>query len=230
MNKQSNTYTFIYASVMVILVASILAFTALSLKPTQKRNIEIDKKMQILSSAKISSTTKDAEEKYAQYITNSYIVNHKGEVISGDAFSVELEKELIKPVEKQQLPVFEFKVDNGDVKYILPMRGKGLWGPVWGYISLNADKNTIYGVYFSHKSETPGLGAEIATENFQKQFDGKEIFKRNEFVSIAVLKVGTKSQGQDAVDGISGGTITSKSVEAMLKNCLQSYVNFLNKK
>lgn len=230
MNKQSNTYTFIYASVMVILVAALLAFTALSLKPTQKRNIEIDKKMQILSSAKISSTTKDAEQKYAQYITNTYIVNNKGEIINGNAFSIELEKELLKPIEKQQLPIYEFKTDNGELKYILPMRGKGLWGPIWGYISLNADKNTIYGVYFSHKSETPGLGAEIGTEKFQQQFDGKELFKQNKFASIAVLKAGTKAEEQDAVDAVSGGTITSKGVEAMLKHCLQSYVIFLNKK
>ena len=231
MNTQGNVYTFIYASVMVVVVAAVLAYTALSLKPLQTKNIEIDKKMQILKSAHIESTAENAEELYDKYIQRAFIVDSIGEIVSEDAkraFYIDMKKEILKPLGEQELPVYEFSSKAGEVKYILPVQGKGLWGAVWGYVSLNEDKNTIYGVYFSHKGETPGLGSEIDTPKFQNQFKGKKIFQNGQFTSIAILKKGRKAIGQDAVDAISGGTITSKGVEAMLKNCLQSYVEFLN--
>lgn len=107
------------------------------------------------------------------------------------------------------------------------MYGTGLWGPIWGYISFNDDKNTVYGTDFSHQGETPGLGAEIVTPAFSSQFIGKQIFKNNDFKSIAIVKPGKTAQGQDYVDGISGGTITSNGVDHMIKNTLEHYVEFL---
>jgi Na+-transporting NADH:ubiquinone oxidoreductase subunit C len=119
---------------------------------------------------------------------------------------------------------------EGQTKYIIPLRGAGLWGPIWGYVALNDDKNTVFGTYFSHASETPGLGAEIALPKFQQEFVGKHILNdRNEFVSIAVMKAGQNSDTQEQVDAISGGTITSKGVEAMLLNSIGQYEAFLNK-
>lgn len=225
-NTSGNLYTIIYSAVMVILVAAMLAYTALSLKPYQLKNIEIDKKTQILSSILVPSTAEDAEAKYNQYIVGSYIVNEAGEKVDGDAFGVELENEIKKPASERKLPIFVAKTDNGE-KLILPVRGAGLWGPLWGYVSLNEDKVTVYGVYFSHKGETPGLGAEIEQEFFQQEFKGKEIVKDGKVVSIAVMKKGQTAAGQDQVDAISGGTITSKGVEAMLKECLTPYQKFL---
>jgi Na+-transporting NADH:ubiquinone oxidoreductase subunit C len=102
-----------------------------------------------------------------------------------------------------------------------------LWGPIWGYVSLEGDANTIFAASFSHKGETPGLGAEITTSNFQTPFTGKQIFRDGQFRSIAVMKAGVKSETQDQVDAISGGTITSKGVEAMLYDCLSVYEAFL---
>lgn len=235
MNTNSNTYTFIYAAIMVIVVAALLSSTAIALKPLQNKNVEIEKKANILTSVRKAQNTNDAEDKntyieqeYKKYITNSYIINSKGEKQKGDAFLVDLHKEQAKSVEQRSLPVFECKDDDGSIKYILPVRGKGLWGPIWGYIALEADKNTIFGVVFDHKGETPGLGAEISTGWFQAPFAGKKILDdKGNLVSIKIIKGGANKNDIHGVDAISGGTITSKGVEAMLIDNLSSYKKFL---
>lgn len=230
MNKESNSYTLIYASVMVIVVAFLLAFTSQSLRPQQAKNEAIDKMRQILASVHIESTNAQAETLYKQYIQEEFVVNHQGERVDGKAFGTELVNELRKPVDQQVYPVYVAEID-GEIKYILSIRGAGLWGPLWGYISLDADRNTVYGAGFGHESETPGLGAEIDKPAFSDQFKGKKIFNSNgQFTSIAIVKPGQTAQGQDYVDGISGGTITSQGVDVMLKSCLAMYEPFLIKK
>ncbi|MFC2087108.1 NADH:ubiquinone reductase (Na(+)-transporting) subunit C, partial [Bacteroidota bacterium] len=118
---------------------------------------------------------------------------------------------------------------------IIPLRGKGLWGPIWGYVSLEDDYNTVYGAVFDHKTETPGLGAEINTTWFQKPFKGKNIFNQSgEFVGINIYKGGSGAAAnagdlKHGVDGISGGTITSKGVEAMIHDNLNLYTAYFNK-
>jgi Na+-transporting NADH:ubiquinone oxidoreductase subunit C len=211
MNRNGNTYTFIYASVMVVIVAAILSFTAISLKPMQKRNIEVEKKKNILTSININAITAEAEQVYEQTITRSYVINSKGEVVEGDAFVIDLKKEQAKPLEQRSLPVYEADLGDEGVKYVIPLRGSGLWGPIWGYIALNDNLNTIYGATFDHQGETPGLGAEIATPAFQEVFRGKKLFDNNgKFVSLVVAKAGENAPAEHRVDGISGGTITSK--------------------
>ncbi|MGL4992612.1 MAG: NADH:ubiquinone reductase (Na(+)-transporting) subunit C [Bacteroidales bacterium] len=237
MNRQSNSYTVIYSIVMVVVVAAVLAFTALSLKEKQTKNVEIDKKIQILNSIKVASNAKDAEALYEKYIKDSFVINAKGEKISSDsdraaAFNVDVPAQVKGNVgdkrNERELPVYIANLEDGSVKYIFPMSGAGLWGPIWGYVSLNDDRNTVYGAYFSHKGETPGLGAEIEKDFFYEQFAGKELFKEGVFKSIAVEKKGQKSlTGADQVDAISGGTITSKGVDAMLMDCLAPYAQFL---
>lgn len=230
MNRNSNTYTVLYAAIMVILVAAILASVSMALKPMQVRNVEIEKKQSILGSVNITSTAENADDIYAEKIVNQYTVNTKGENVEGDAFSVNLKKEHAKSDEDMLLPVFECQTDEG-LKYVLPVRGAGLWGPIWGYISLNEDMNTIYGANFDHEGETPGLGAEISTEAFEKQFIGKKIFDDNgELYSIIVAKVGQEAPAEHKVDGISGGTITSKGLEKMLLDDFTRYEEFLKKK
>ena len=230
MDSNSNVYTFIYASVMVVLVAAILSITAINLKPLQDKNIEVEKKKNILASVNIQATAENAEEIYAEMIVNYYIVNAKGEQVNGDAFIVDLKKERAKPVSDQNLPVFECEID-GSVKYIIPLRGSGLWGPIWGYISLEDDMNTIYGASFDHEGETPGLGAEISTDMFEVPFKGKQLFDQaGKFVSIFVAKASETAPEQHKVDGISGGTITSKGLEKMLFDDLSAYEAFFNSK
>ena len=131
------------------------------------------------------------------------------------------------PADERQLPVYVCRTDNG-LKYILPAYGAGLWGPIWGYISLDADGSKIYGAYFAHQGETPGLGAEIEKPAFSNEFKGLNLFKEGQFLPIAVVKAGQKPAGnEDYVNGISGGTITSKGVGAMIDNCLSPYKSFL---
>ncbi len=230
MNKNGNTYTFIYASVMVVLVAAVLSVAAIVLKPRQVKNAEIEKKQNMLASIRIEATTADAEAMYAQSIKNSYLVNAEGEQVAGDAFSVDLKKEKAKPVEQRLLPVFECDTPEG-LKYIFPLRGTGLWGPIWGYLALNEDLNTIYGVNFAHQGETPGLGAEISTPPFMDPFRGKTIFDAaGKLVSIIVAKSNENAPEKHKVDAVSGGTITSKGLQQMLLDDLTSYQNFITRK
>lgn len=228
MNKQGNTYTFIYSVVLVVVVAALLAVVALWLQPTQQENIKNEKRQNILRSVKITSTAENSEELFNKYITKQFIVNSKGEEVSGDAFNVDVAKESKKPCDAKALPVFIADID-GVIKYILPLQGTGLWGPLWGYISLDADKNTVFGTVFDHKGETPGLGAEITTDIFSNQFSGKLIFDNDQLVSILVKK-GSGATGAHEVDAISGGTITSKGVEKMIKDYLTCYEPFLKNK
>jgi Na+-transporting NADH:ubiquinone oxidoreductase subunit C len=231
MDRNGNTYTFIYAAAMVIFVAAMLASVAMLLKPRQVKNAEVEKKQNILAAVNIGSTTEDAEQIYAEKIRNQYVVNTAGEVVEGvDAFDVDLKKEKAKPLSERLLPVYECETASG-LKYIFPMRGSGLWGPIWGFVSLNADMNTIYGANFDHQAETPGLGAEISTDWFQEEFKGKKLYNNvGELISVTLTKPGQDAPEEHSVDGISGGTITSKGLELMLLEDFKSYSEFLMKK
>lgn len=225
MKKFTNTYIFVFSSVMVIIVALLLSVTAMSLKPFQDKNIEVEKKMNILASMQIPSTARNAVDLYRKYVVESFVIDNKGNKKEGiDAFNVDMKNELSKPEDQRSLPVFVGKLANGENAYSVPLRGKGLWGPIWGYVSFEKDFNTLYGAVFDHQGETPGLGAEIATPDFQKPFIGKKIFSDSTtFTSIQVVKGGIQPGDEHAVDAISGGTITSKGLEAMLRSCLIEY-------
>ncbi len=235
MNTNSNTYTIIYSAVMVILVAAVLAILAISLKEPQEKNKEIEKMQSILMSAGKGQVPKGAdknafiEDEYKKYIIDSYAVGVDGNKKDGEkAFDIDLKVQLEAPAESRKLPVFVFQ-DNGAKTFILPLRGTGLWGPIWGYVAVAADGSTVVGAVFDHKGETPGLGAEIGTSAFSNQFVGKEIFDGTTFTSIEVKKPGSKETTIHNVDGISGGTITSTGVSTMLRNCLTDYKEFLLK-
>ncbi len=224
MNTNSNSYTMIYASAMVVVVAFLLAFVSSSLRTTQNKNVEKDTKKQILAALNIRDIKGDeVEAKYNEYIKGDMLLNTDGTLTENTAaFSTAYEKEA---KEEGRLHVFVCEVE-GETKYVFPVYGAGLWGGIWGYVSLNSDKNTVYGVYFSHASETPGLGAEIATEHFQSEFKGKKTLE-NGVVTLGVAKNGKVEKAEYQVDGISGGTITSVGVDVMLKSCLESYKSFL---
>ncbi len=233
MNTQGNTYTILYSSIMVVLVAAGLSFTALTLKPSQEKNKEIEKKQSILKAVHIgldadqqNNKIKYIEDLYSKYITESFLVDSSGNRINGDAFATDISKEVRKPLNNRALPVFVSINNEGIKNYILPVYGRGLWGPVWGYVAVQDDYNTIVGVMFDHKSETPGLGAEINTPNFQHQFDGKKLFDDSKFVSVKVIKNQNTTKNPHAVDAISGGTITSNGVDQMLAECLSGYLEF----
>ncbi len=230
MNTQSNTYTFLYAAIMVVVVAAVLSFTALSLKGRQNKNKEIEKKQDILKAVNVASTPANAVELYDKYIVEAIIVNSEGEVKSNDkaeTFRVDLKKENSKELSERNLPVFIYTDAKIGKKLIIPVLGKGMWGPIWGFISMESDRKTIFGATFAHKGETPGLGAEIANAEFLAPFSGKQIFNQaGLFTSLKLVK-GTASNNPHAFDAVSGGTVTSKGLEAMLQDNLSSYEKFL---
>lgn len=224
MNTNSNNYTIIYASVMVIIVAFLLAFVSSSLKETQNKNVQLDTKKQILSALNIKNV-QNVDAEYQKYIKADMLVTEDGTLAENtEAFATNYEKEA---KENKRFHVFVAEV-NGETKYVFPVYGAGLWGGIWGYVALNGDKDTVYGTYFSHASETPGLGADIAEVFFQKQFEGKRTLE-NGAVALSVVKNGKVEKPEFQVDGISGGTITSNGVDAMLKECLSQYIKFLTK-
>lgn len=230
MNTQSNTYTFLYAAIMVVIVAAVLSFTSLSLKERQNMNKEIEKKQNILKAVNVASTPANAVELFDKYIVKAIIVDSEGEVKSNDkneTFKVNLKKENKKDLTERQLPVFVFNKEGIGEKLILPVRGKGMWGPIWGFISMESDRKTIFGATFDHSGETPGLGAEIANAEFLAPFTGKQIFNQaGLFTSLKLVK-GTASTNPHAFDAVSGGTVTSKGLEDMLLKSLGSYEKFL---
>ena len=239
MNKNSNLYIISYAAIMVILVAAVLTYASLSLAGRQNENVRIEKMSDILRSIgegaeadKAADKAKYITEEYNKYIVESYAVNVAGDRIdSVDAFKLltNLKAEYDKAPGDRLLPVFVSKNAEGVISYIIPVWGKGLWGPIWGYVALASDWDTVNGVVFDHKSETPGLGAEIATAQFQAQFKGKKILKDGKVVAIVLQKGGAADDDPYAVDALSGGTLTTHGLQNMLQDCLGDYDAYIAK-
>ena len=218
LNTNSDFYAIIYAAIVVVIVAFMLAGVSSALKPMQDENIKLDKMKQILSSLHIKDV-KDAKAEYEKVVKRDAVINAAGsEVKAEGGFDVPNDA-----ITADNLPIYVCEV-NGEEKYVIPMTGQGLWGGIWGYMAVNSDGNTIYGAYFSHASETPGLGAEIASEKFTSLFDGKSLFSGNE-----VLKTVKGRLNNEAVEvnSISGATITCNGVNAMLDKCLNNYKSYL---
>lgn len=231
MNVNSNGYTYTFATIMVVVVAVILSIAAMSWSGRQKANIRQEKKQNILASVGVDVDRSEAEVAFDQYIVQSLTVQN-GQVVNEDptaAFNIDMAAVVKEGVDERAVPLYVAEKD-GETFYILPLRGNGLWGPIWGYVALESDGNTVVGANFDHKGETPGLGAEIIAPFFTEQFAGKKLVDaEGNYKSIAVMKKGTGS-GDHVVDGISGGTITSDGVSAMLKNCLEPYANYFKNK
>ena len=214
MNKNSNLYIVIYSTVMVVVVATLLAVAALALKSRQDANILNEKKEAILAS--LSLTGQNYDE-----VIDAFVVNEKGEKIEGQD-PIQLLFDLPTAFAEHTLPVFQAQ----DGRIVVPVSGVGLWGPMWGYVALEKDMNTISGIVLDHAGETPGLGAEVATPKHQAMYKGKTIFEGEEFVSVTLRKGGAKDPNHE-VDAISGGTKTSDGVTAMLKTSLGAYLPLL---
>ncbi len=235
-NKDSNGYTFTFAIVLVVVVGSILALLATGLKPLQDKNAVVKKKIDILSAMLSvdemeSINRKNADQEFEKYVDvdDAVVLNNEGEVKEGvKAFDVDIQTEYknkeIKD-EQRNYPMFIAEKD-GKTVYIIPVVGKGLWGPVWGNISLGEDMNTIVGASFGHKGETPGLGAEIQQQFFVDRWIGETITDESgNFRKFEIVKDGSGAK-PSKVDGITGGTITSKGVEEMVNRCLQVYATY----
>lgn len=233
LDRNSNAYTLIYASIVVVIVAFLLAFVSKALEERSEANVRIDKKSQILAALNLRNVSKDqVEDTYSQVVVADQIINAKGMVVKdGAARDADGFKVADKEISDENLPLYVCQV-NGETKYVIPVTGKGLWDAIWGYVALNADKNTVYGVCFSHKGETAGLGALITEyEKFQKQFEGKRLMNddRTE-VALSVVKKGKSINGlslDSRCDAVTGATLTSNGVNDMLHDCLARYTTFL---
>ena len=222
LNTNSNVYTILYASVMVIVVAFLLVFVSQTLKDRQDANIVNDTKQQILSALNLRDLP-DVAGKYDQVIKADALMQKDGQLVEYKGqFNTTYKSEF----DKGNLHVFVAEVE-GQTKYIIPMNGLGLWGTIWGYIALNEDRSTVYGVYFSHSSETPGLGGEIAATKFQSRFPGKQVVDGKK-VGLKVLKYGKADKSSKyEIDGVTGATITSTGVNTMIGKVLSEYIPFL---
>ena len=226
-DKNSNSYTFGFAILMVIVVGSLLALASQGLKTRQEKNATDKKMMSILSAININATRENAKEMYNKYVIDSKIIS--GKDLNAEAFNVDIKKEFRDKnisVSDRNYPLYICEKD-GDKYYIIPVVGTGLWGPIWGFVALESDFKTIYGANFDHKSETPGLGAEIKYASYSDQYTGETISDTTgSFQPIIVVKDGSGSGINSKVDGITGGTITSKGVEEMTTRTLEVYVNY----
>ena len=228
-DRNSNVFTFGFAIALVIIVGSTLAILVTFLRPYQEKNTRDKKMISILGAVNVEANRENAQELFDQYITDSYVINARGEVIESDipAFDIDKKKEYKDKtiaIEDRIFPVF-IADREGESYYIMTMAGAGLWGPIWGYAAVGKDLTTLYGVRFNHQAETPGLGSEINSyDKFQKQWEGKKI--RNEdgsFHPMLVSKTPADPNDLYAVDGITGGTITSKALEEMVNRTMAVY-------
>ena len=227
MNKQSSIYTIVYIIVLAGVVGAVLAMTSMGLRERQQANIDADKMRQILSAIRVVPDKGMIATDFNKFVVSQLVVNEKGDSIGNDAFGIDMASESKVAASERRLPVYVCDVDGGR-KYVVPVYGAGLWGPIWGYVSLDADGSTIYGAYFAHEGETPGLGAEIEKPVFSDQIRGKVLLKNGKFLPVNVLKKGVKPKaGEDYVDAVSGGTITSKGVASMLDDGLVPYKAYL---
>ena len=233
MKTNSNSYTIIYSVIIVVIVAFLLAFVSQALKPMQDANVALDKKKQILNSLNIRDLNDaQADAKYKEVVVADRVIDEKGKVLlpgttGGENAGFKLES---KDYKEGKLALYICRV-NGETKYVVPVYGMGLWGPISGYIALNADKSTIYGVYFNHESETAGLGAEIKDNKaWQEKFQGKKLFKNGDDKAIALSVEKKVEDPTTQVDAVTGATLTSNGVRDMLHEALGKYLVFINQK
>ncbi len=220
-NKNSNAYIIFYSTVMVVIVAILLSLASLSLQQRQYDNELGEKKNNILQSLGMPDGDFDA-------MVKAYVVDADGNKTERPAAEVfdmmKTNKDLRADYEHKTLILFE----AADGRVVIPLVGKGLWDDIWGYIALEKDMSTVSGIVMSHKGETPGLGAEIATPAHQAKYKGKKLFENDDFVSITLRKGGAKDPAHE-VDAITGGTKTSEGVTNMLRDNLSEYLPFFKK-
>ncbi len=232
-NKNNTSYTIIFAVILVVICGGFLAFLSSSLKARQTANIKNEKRQYILSAAGAYdiSVLKKMDQSEIENIfnqaVNSKILDFNGNVIEGDAFDIDIVKEYKTTIGKEKsrrYPLFIY-TEKEETKYVIPMAGNGLWGPVWGFIAIESDKNTIADVVFDHKSETPGLGAKITDPSFTNLFTNSPkhiVTESGVYKGVNVVKGGVKNPEHE-INAIAGATITSKGVGKMLQEGFKPY-------
>lgn len=254
-NKNSTGYTFTFAILMVVVVGTVLAFTAMSLKDRQAANAADKKMMDILGAIGVDANRSNASALFAEYVTERIAIDLNGKEVDrrsgaldmkdkSDPFSIDVQRDYrgsVKAAAKANkddiaglksalssadltFPLFRCNSPEGKDVYVVPVVGSGLWGPIWGYVALESDMQTVYGAKFDHKTETPGLGAEIKETMFTEKWPGKRMNASGP-VLFEVVKGGAPTSDYQ-VDGITGGTITSKGVGEMVNRTMAIYASY----
>lgn len=225
--QQSNVYIIVFSAILTIVLGGLLSLTSVLLGPKQKQQEKLDTQKKILGAVMDLNPDDDVVSLYEENV-ESLVVNAQGDIVEGKvAEKINIGAEFKKPVKDRLLPVFKFIQKDQVEAYIFPVYGNGLWDNIWGYLALEKDLNTIKGVVFDHKAETPGLGARITESSIQNRYVGKELFNDNgNFVSVTMRKgeVGDpKKFGEHEVDGMSGATLTANGVNDMIANYIGNY-------
>lgn len=240
MNTNSNVYTIIYTTIVVVVVAAVLAVAAMAFKPMQTANIKAETLSQMMVAAGLGTMDEFQEMgndnvlvRYSENISEAFTVDLDGNKVSDlktDKDNIELvdnfkpQDVAIKNHGEATLPVYRFK--SGAT--VIPIYGAGLWGPVWGYIALDTDFQTILGVYFDHSGETPGLGSKIKDDpEFQAQFIGKSFDLADAANPFDIIKGGAPESNNHAVDAISGSTMTCRGLDTGIDLWVGAYSNYL---
>lgn len=239
--QQSNLYVILFAIGLTVVFGGALSLTSVGLKPLQDKQVELDTKKKILGAVMDISTIEDPNEILRIYSekVKSMVVDINGNEVTTDdkgnpmvAEKVNIQKNSKLDPQERVYPVFMFSESGSGVDaYIFPTFGSGLWDWISSYVAFGPDLNTVKGIAFDHKSETPGLGARITEETVQNRYVGKEIYNdQGELVSITMVKgEGNSGLSQHEVDGMSGATMTAKGVNAMLEKYLECYSAFIEK-
>jgi len=236
-NKNNTGYTFLFSIIMVLIVGTALAYTSLSLKPLQKKNAADKKMVDILGAIGVTTTRENAKTDFPISVKERLSIDSEGNVLnsssgnvdpadSSDPFNLDVKKDYRskKPASELSFPLYVCESELGDIVYVIPVVGSGLWGPIWGFVALESDMNTIYGAKFDHKTETPGLGAEIKDNEFSDKFKGQKLREASPYFTI--IKGGRKIEDMHSVDGITGGTITSVGVGEMIDRTISIYQRY----
>ena len=241
-DTDKNGYTVIFAGIMVVVVGSILAFLASALRPNIEENLRFEKQQNILYAMGVNENGDDAgsvhfvpadkvEGEFTTFIKDQLVIEGNKPVEDKEAYLIEMKKQLAEKKEGKpyKLPVFIGEKDGKEF-YVLPMYGKGLWDAIWGFIALD-NTMTVQGVYFDHKGETPGLGANIKQRYFMDDFVGESILNGTKYQGISVAKGNNdplnKDKEDNEVDALAGATITGNGVTAMIKETVELYKPYL---
>jgi len=236
-NTEKNSYTIVFAVVMVVIVGSMLAFVSSTLKEQISTNERFEKMQNILYAMGVNNNdessvvfipTSEVQAQFDTYITQQLVIQDGQVTEDPKAYLIDLKRE--EASDNPRLPLFVGEKD-GKKFYIVPMRGKGLWDAIWGFVSVD-DQKIIQGAYFDHKGETPGLGANIKMRYFMDDFIGESIESNGAIVGVAVAKGNNDPVNEDKydneVDALAGATITGNGLSAMLSTSFSKYESFFN--
>jgi Na+-transporting NADH:ubiquinone oxidoreductase subunit C len=240
-NKENNSYTIVFAAIMVIVVGSVLAYLASALSGKIEENERFEKQQNILYAMGVNENknegsvnfvpTDRVETEFSKYITEQLVINGDQITNNDQAYLIDLKKQIaaIKKGQSAELPIFIGEKEEKKY-YIIPMYGKGLWDAIWGFIALN-ENMVVQGVYFDHKAETPGLGANIKQRYFMDDFIGESVLDNNQLKGIAVAKgnndPANNIKDDNEVDALAGATITGNGVSAMIRESINLYKDYL---